>query len=181
MLKAAADFDGDAGSEEEFSARFVANEMREWTTRDRAFSGSGVMSRLNRTRGENKWRATTSSFGVLGEARRRERRQLAAILARPMSPRQSTMSSKQRVRRGVDGGITREAVVSKIVHAIRVFLAQLRAESVSRCWALARMERKRWRRPRTWLVIVAEEGEESDIRDCRNRRRMGSAWGITTA
>lgn len=84
-----------------------------------------------------------SSVGDLGETTRRERRQLAAILARPRSVRQSSMASKQWFRRGEVGGMMRDVVVKRMVHAIKLFFAQGRADSVSRRCALARIERKR--------------------------------------
>lgn len=53
------------------------------------------------------------------------------------------MASKQWFRRGEVGGMMRDVVVKRMVHAIKLFFAQGRADSVSRRCAFARIERKR--------------------------------------
>lgn len=80
--------------------RVVAKEVRAWATREREFSGSGPESRVYRTSGRKRWRAMVSSVGALGDVRRMERKHPAAILPRPRSPRQSSMTSRQRMRSG---------------------------------------------------------------------------------
>ena len=75
--------------------------------------------------------------------------QLVATFARPMSWRQSSMESRRRVSRGSEWRKVLEPVVRRTVLARRMFLAQRREVSDSRRWALARIDRNRWRQPRS--------------------------------
>ena len=125
-----------------------------------------------------------SSVSFFGDIISRERRQLATTFARPRSCRQSSMESRARVMRGSLGTREREAVVRRMVHAKRVFLAQGRAVSDSLRWAWERMVRKRWRQPRirSWLVVDCEEVVEvGELRLWRKRLKTGKAWGTTLA
>ncbi len=60
----------------------------------------------------------------------------------------------RRMIRGSLGAKAGDAVVSRIVHARRVFLAQGCEASVSRRCAFDRIERKRSRQPRSCSVMV---------------------------
>ena len=95
------------------------------------------------------------------------------------------MESRARVMSGSCGTREREAVVRRMVHAKRVFLAQGRAVSDSLRWAWERMERKRWRQPRirSWVVVDCEEVEikVGELRLWRKRLKTGKAWGTTLA
>ena len=112
--------------------RVVAKEVRAWVTKEREFSGSGPDSSTKRTSGMKRCRAMASSVGDVGELRRMDRKQPAAILPRPRSLRQSSIASRHWIRSGWRGGKALEAVVNTTVHANRMFLAHKSAESDSR-------------------------------------------------
>lgn len=91
----------------------------------------------------------------VGDGRsRRERRQLAVTVARPMSARQSSICDRRFVVRGSCGFRTVVVLDRRMVEARSMFLAHARLESVARRWALDRMRERACRQARIWFVVV---------------------------
>ena len=67
------------------------------------------------------------------------------------------MASRALVSKGWKRGKDRDEVVRRMVRARSEFWAHLRAESDSRRWAVARMDRMLWCKPRSWNDVVDGE------------------------